>query len=140
MKNSILTTFLLLCSFLKANSQDITPCRKMRIANNDSIVEFSYTPISNTLIKLRANRYYYWYSNSKIFVTNEGVYGNIIDGDYFVFYPTGQLKCHGFIKKGLKHGYWRQWSTDGKLSSKVKYRNGKLVKPFWRLHKHESKR
>ncbi len=48
-------------------------------------------------------------------------------GDYFEYYPSGELKTKGKYKKDEPDGTWKFYSVDGDLIKKEKYRNGKLV-------------
>lgn len=45
----------------------------------------------------------------------------LIDGNYFSYYPNGQLKESGNYKEGHKNGFWQSWYENGKRQSVGRY-------------------
>jgi len=41
-----------------------------------------------------------------------------------VFNPSGTTRIEGSYIKGLKHGEWKFYDTDGKITQTIKYFNG----------------
>ncbi len=68
---------------------------------------------------------YYWCKAQKLLVTQGGVGGKVIDGNFLKFYHSGQLAEKGFFRMGLKHGIWKTWYLNGSLRSIYHYRNGR---------------
>ena len=48
-------------------------------------------------------------------------------GNYFEYFPTGELKMKGKYKHDLKSGTWKHYDVDGNLVKREKYRDGELV-------------
>ena len=42
------------------------------------------------------------------------------------FYPNGNKKIEGQLFEGEKDGEWIEWDEDGRLKSKILYKNGKI--------------
>lgn len=42
-----------------------------------------------------------------------------------VFYETGRTKAEGWVKNGVKEGYWRFYHPNGILAEKGHYKNGR---------------
>lgn len=72
-------------------------------------------------------KYYHWYNGQAINITQGDYSGSILDGIYSEYkYPGKALICKGYFKKGLKHGLWLSWYTDGQLKCSEKWKNGWL--------------
>lgn len=50
------------------------------------------------------------------------------DGRYFKYYKSGQLEISGKYKDGKKHGKWKYYNQEGKVSKIETYKNGNLKK------------
>ena len=61
-------------------------------------------------------KFYYWYKAQHVLSTQGGSSGQLINGDFEVFYSNKQLAQKGAFKKGLKHGEWLYWREDGTLA------------------------
>ncbi len=48
-------------------------------------------------------------------------------GNYFEYFPTGELKIKGKFKDDLMTGTWKYYDEQGNLVKREKYRNGALV-------------
>ena len=48
-------------------------------------------------------------------------YNNNLDGEYKEFYPSGQVKVHGFYKDGQPTGEWKYYDEQGNLTETKKH-------------------
>lgn len=49
-----------------------------------------------------------------------------LHGEYALWHLTsGRRHLHGHFLRGLKHGRWRMWNAQGKLTVDVTYRYGR---------------
>ncbi len=54
------------------------------------------------------------------------------------FYETGRTKAEGWIKNGLKEGYWRFYHKNGKIAQKGTYYNGNR-EAYWYFYTENGK-
>lgn len=45
-------------------------------------------------------------------------------GEFYAFYPNGNISGYGQFKHGKKHGMWKTYAPDGVLIGIYHYRNG----------------
>ncbi|PRY48082.1 hypothetical protein B0I27_11616 [Arcticibacter pallidicorallinus] len=67
---------------------------------------------------------YYWFKAGKIYHTQGGYSGRLLNGHFSSFYLTKNLKEEGDFKKGIKSGLWRSWRESGILEKAAYYRKG----------------
>lgn len=48
-------------------------------------------------------------------------------GNYFEYFPTGELKIRGKYKNDMKAGTWKYYDEQGNLIKREKYRNGEIM-------------
>ena len=121
----IITSFLLLLFIINGNTQNVkeTTHREVNIHERDSSIKASIL-VKEKKIKPNIISQYYWYYNNSI-KTNQGGYkGHLLDGEYLVMAPKGDLLTKGDFKKGIKSGEWRRWDKDGFLLSVNNWKNG----------------
>ena len=95
-------------------------------------VYVSKSPITSH--HLNDSLHYHWCKAQKIMVTQGGIHGDALHGDYTMFYRNGQLAERGLMKMGLKHGLWKAWYPNGNLMSVYRYRRGKKHGHFSRFN------
>ena len=120
---------LLLLSLLTLSAFSQKKLEKPSKFNNHVINEEGQTLKFQTLvadkkIKTKTGRDYYWYKANKLFNTEDGYYGHLLNGKYTAFYLNKNLKEQGKYKKGLKTGEWKTWYSDGNLETITNYKNG----------------
>jgi Uncharacterized protein conserved in bacteria len=71
---------------------------------------------------------YFFYRKNAIHANEGAIDGYPLHGNYLVYNSSNSLICKGQFKKGVRIGTWMRWDAGGKLTSMVKYSNGKLVK------------
>lgn len=77
--------------------------------------------------KINSELIYYWYDNNLIHKSQGNYSKYLVDGKYIEYYlPSNNLQVKGFFKKGLKHGHWFEWYSDGMLKTKAKWYKGQL--------------
>ncbi len=69
---------------------------------------------------------YFWFKNNAVHHSQGGFDGVLIDGPYVIYYPNNDLKAKGEYSKGRKHGVWKTWYENGKLSEQLNWKNGQL--------------
>jgi hypothetical protein len=69
---------------------------------------------------------YYWYASNKIFHTQGGCDGKILNGSFASFYLSNNLKEKGNFKKGLKDKDWIEWFENGMIKTTAAWKSGKL--------------
>jgi len=68
---------------------------------------------------------------------NGYIAGNKKHGKWKYFYDNGQVRLEGNYKRGLEHGYFKEYDTDGNLLTTTKYDNGLKVEDAQELTKLE---
>lgn len=85
------------------------------------------TIILKTKIKPNSKSLYYWFDQAKIHTTQGAYSGYLLDGDYIEFsYPENNILLKGNFKRGLKHGMWIGWYSNGIIKSMNRWSNGSL--------------
>jgi len=100
--------------------------RIINVHDSTSMIRTSVLPKSKSNVSLKEGRYYAWFSYNQIYYTENGVGGNLIDGNFQSFYFNNQLKTSGKYRKGLKAGYWKSWYDNGTLNELTKWKKGQL--------------
>ena len=86
--------------------------------------------MEDNLRKMEDNKLYYWYRKEEIHNTQGGFSGNLLHGDYEIFYKSGQLKVRGEFNQGLKHGKWVKWNEKGRITEILFWKSGIPDGPF----------
>ncbi len=115
----LVIAFLCLFGLPNVMAQKIVKSNSVKLNFRDSIVELTFTKKQPR--KIKKNETYYWFHNQKIYSTQYGYSGFLLDGTYVVFYSNGQLACKGGFKKGVKKGVWKYWSPSGEIEKVIKY-------------------
>ena len=55
-----------------------------------------------------------------------------LNGLFYEYYETGELKETGVYENGLREGIWKEFYKGGKIKSKGKYTNGEKV-GIWKV-------
>ena len=112
----ILLYFIVLFPLL-ATAQDIPASGfdKIRIADQDKIIQAELLPVSSPPAK-KVQLLYYWSSSNMIHSTQGSYSGRLLNGLYNEYYLNKSLKVQGVFKKGLKDGIWRNWNESGNLT------------------------
>lgn len=82
--------------------------------------------VTETHITVKSDRWYYWFDNQSIHITQGGYTKYLLDGAYTVHFESNQLAEKGFFKNGLKCRKWFYWDREGHLQSVEYWRNGKI--------------
>lgn len=116
----------LLLFFLTVNANGQNLNAKRYVKTDSFKCEFF---VSDKVIKdffIRDSLIYFWCKAQKIFDTQGGYSGKLIDGKFNKFYHSGQLAEQGFFKRGLKDGEWKIWHPNGLLKQVSTYKEGKI--------------
>ena len=72
--------------------------------------------------------YYTKVDTVKNVILEEGTFVNgFKSGLWTSFYPNGKIEAVAYYKEGIKNRNWKSYDTKGRLITKVKYKNGKMV-------------
>lgn len=105
------------------------PPNKRHIYTNTEKSKIEASIAVDKSTKARSAKFYYWFDNKAIQITQGGYSGNLLHGPYAeYYYPENSLLQKGCFKKGLKHGIWNHWDVSGILKEKAEWKNGKLVR------------
>lgn len=97
-----------------------------RLVKTDSFkLEFYVAEGQKVYNHVNDSLYYHWYKTQKMYVTQGGIDGEVINGAFKKFYLTGQLAEKGSLYYGVKQGKWKTWYPNGNLKTIVEYRRGK---------------
>ncbi len=121
------TTVFLLLSFTYPNL-------KKRITDNEFRYEF-YTTSKEVLAK--SDRLYFWFKGGAIHISEYGVSGELLHGEFEKFFLNNQLAEKGSFKNGLKKGLWKTWHKNGKLATIINYNSGKKNGTFYEYNPEE---
>ena len=98
---------------------------KFHIKQDDKSIVFRVLDTDESqLKKYNSKKNYYWFKSQRILITQGGSSGSLLNGEYESFYKNNQLAEKGLFKKGLKHGAWRFWGTNGILIHQENWSNG----------------
>lgn len=123
-KRAILLLFAILNIFV-GFSQKFEIENKFHIKQDDKSITFRVLDTDESqLKKYNSKKNYYWFKSQKILITQGGSSGSLLNGDYESFYKNNQLAEKGLFKKGLKHGAWKFWGTNGILIHQENWSNG----------------
>ncbi len=117
--------FSILFLIIALTVQAQNPLLRKHIKTDSFKYEIYISKTELSRFKLNDSLYYHWCKAQKIMITQGGVDGNVLDGDYIKFYRSGQLAEKGKMRMGLKHGYWKTWYADGNLATVYRYRHGR---------------
>jgi len=70
------------------------------------------------------DKFYHWFQSQHILTTQGGASGQLLHGGYEAFYDSKQLAEKGKFHKGLKHGEWKYWNSNGTLTRIEHWKNG----------------
>jgi antitoxin component YwqK of YwqJK toxin-antitoxin module len=79
---------------------------------------------NNPSIRLKENRYYYWYKDNRIFCSEGDFDGKLLNGTYTCCYSDKNLKEKGRYEKGLRKGIWRRWYANGVTREVIHFKDG----------------
>src|SRR5690349_16475193 len=71
----------------------------------DTVYEF-YTSQPPKKLKVDTGRYYYWYRQDSVIVTQGGFAGKLLHGRFIILFPNKNLMEERYYKYGLKDGTW----------------------------------
>lgn len=132
MKNAFTIIILLVsCSLLGQNYNS------KRFVKTDSFKCEFY--VSNKQIRkffVNDSVIYHWCKAQKLYATQGGYSGQLVDGHFTKFYSTGQLAEQGEFRMGLRNGKWRFWHANGVLKLSCNYRDGKIQGKLKVYNKH----
>lgn len=89
--------------------------------------QFYVTEEGDKRSNYKKNKKYSWYKSQKLFTTQGGASGVLLDGDFESYFFNKQLHSKGYFNRGLKDGEWRYWRNNGTLKKTEKWRNGNLI-------------
>ena len=95
------------------------------INGKDSLVRCQVL-VSSKDFKPNVREGYYWHDNNKINVNIGSYSGKLLDGEYVVTKPGGELMTKGEFKNGQKNGKWMQWHSNGKVKTSCPWKKGKI--------------
>jgi len=95
------------------------------INGKDSLVR-CHVLVKSKDFKPHASESYYWHDNNKIHVNIGSYSGKLLDGEYEVTQPSGELMTKGEFKNGQKNGKWMQWHANGKIKTTCPWKKGKI--------------
>lgn len=72
----------------------------------------------------KADRTYFWYRSGEIHQSVAAIGGDLLVDDYQKFYKTKQLAEKGNFSDGLKHGTWQNWFENGTLQQVKEWKKG----------------
>lgn len=123
-KRAILLLFVILNIFV-GFSQKFEIENKFHIKQDNKSITFRVLDTDESqLKKYNSKKNYYWFKSQRILITQGGSSGSLLNGEYESFYKNNQLAEKGLFKKGLKHGAWRFWGTNGILIHQENWSNG----------------
>lgn len=88
---------------------------KVRIVNQDTLLEFYTLKEGKKLGIIQKDMYYTWFKTNSIHYSKGDYEGRLLNGDYKEYYPDRQLKQKGSYSQGLKDGLWQIWNESGTL-------------------------
>lgn len=97
--------------------KQLADVQNRRIINRHDTLYFFYAVRPDKPLKTVSQKWYFWYGRDTVLATEGNYTGRVLDGEYKVFYPQGDLRESGDFWMGLKTGEWRTWFPGGALQS-----------------------
>lgn len=110
--------YLLLAALLLSFSD---PYTIKRISDLNFRYEF-YT--TDKLVKLQANKTYFWFKGGAIHNTQGGIAGTVLNDKFVKMYHSNQLAEQGKFENGLKVGLWTSWHPNGTIQTTQNWKKG----------------
>ena len=117
----LLLLFTLQVIFVSGQFNELSLNRK--INNKRGYKEIVYVTDKTPIAK--GKRSYHWYKSLGIHSSQNNYAGELLDGPYIKYYPGHQLAEKGYFTKGLKTALWTTWHQNGKVSSVMRWKNGR---------------
>src|SRR6476660_6551109 len=109
----LLVALITLCSFND-------PLKKI-ISDKQYRYEFFTTPKK---VSPRDKHNYHWFRGGALHNSEAGIGGEVLTGPFLKYFLSNQLAESGTFVNGCKEGVWKNWHSNGKLSSQQIYQNG----------------
>ena len=78
----------------------------------------------------------YTYFQGDRILRSQGDYdGRLLGGEYKELYLNKSLKTRGTYRKGVRHGEWKTWDDQGKLTEISNWKEGKLNGEYKKYYK-----
>lgn len=126
MKYFILTVFILLLNI--TFSQDETLLK--RSYAKDFHEEYYVVTAVTGSINYSPLKYYSWYKNQKIHVSQGTSGGHLLHGVYVKYASSHAILERGVFNEGLKDGLWRKWNLEGKIIEQSNWKEGVINGSF----------
>lgn len=97
--------------------RQIADIQNRRIINRNDTLYFFYAVNPDKPLRTESQKWYYWYGQDTVLATEGSYTGRVLDGEYKVLYPHGNLRESGDFRMGLRNGEWRTWFPGGALQS-----------------------
>ncbi|MBC8756039.1 hypothetical protein H2O64_15280 [Kordia sp. YSTF-M3] len=91
---------------------------------NDQNFDYEFYISQEKIKKPKSDRIYYWYRSGEIHQSTSAIGGDILVDNYQKFYKTKQLAEKGNFNDGLKHGTWQNWFENGTLQQVKEWKKG----------------
>ena len=69
----------------------------------------------------------YFFKNNNKLAKKETYSDGVLEGAFFEYFETGELKNAGKYEEGKKDGVWKTYYKNGKIKTRGKYREGEKV-------------
>ncbi|MFI5204277.1 MAG: toxin-antitoxin system YwqK family antitoxin [Flavobacteriales bacterium] len=129
----LMVFYFLLCSITSSAQDFKIPKQRIPIINHGFRTLVQVYDGEKTVKRPDNERMYFWLKAKEVHATKGGYEGDLLHGDYTVFYPSESLKEKGRFEMGLKTGTWKEWYDNGQLKEISRWKNGQLsgeVKQF----------
>lgn len=120
MKYIILLGLVFISSFVISQSEVV-----LRRSYHDAYHEEYYVVTEVTgSINYSPLKYYSWYKNQKIHVSQGTSGGYLLHGVYVKYASSHAILERGVFKAGLKDGLWRKWNLEGRVIEQTNWKDG----------------
>lgn len=97
-----------------------------------------FDPTKKYNINAEHNRFNVCYYKSIVPAYYDELYDTEYVGEWYDWYDSGQILCHGYYDNGKPSGLWKQMHENGNVASIGEYHDGKKDKIWQYLYSNES--
>lgn len=103
---------------------------RVSLLKKDTLYQFYAEQPPTKKFKVNTARFYYWFTQDTILITQGSFNNRLLHKTFQAFYPNHNLYQEGQFEYGLKEGIWKIWYPNGQLKTVSHWKKGLLKGSF----------